>query len=88
MEYNLNDVQLKELKIVLRENDIPFFEDSELNFYFDKNKGNLNNTIYECLLVKAENTTLNISGLTTADSSNYFRRLAVQYKPSNSGVLK
>ena len=88
MEYKLNDVQMAELKIVLRENDIPFFKDDELNFYFSKNKGNFDNTVYDCLIVKSENTSLNISGLTTADSSNYFRRLAAKYKPNNSGVLK
>lgn len=88
MEYKINDTQLNELKIILREKDIPFFDDSELNFYFAKNKGNFNNTVYECLLVKSENTTLNISGLSTADMSNYFRRLAKNYRPNNSGVLK
>lgn len=88
MEYELNDAQLRELKIVLREKDIPFFNDDELSFYFAKNKGDFNKTVYECLLVKSENTALNISGLTTADSSNYFRRLASRYRPNNSGVLK
>lgn len=88
MEYKMSAAQLEEIKIILREKDIPFFEDRELNFYFAQNKGNFNNTVYDCLIVKSENTTLNISGLTTADSSNYFRRLACRYKPNNSGVLK
>lgn len=88
MEYKLNDTQLNELKIILREKDIPFFDDSELSFYFSKNKGNFNNTVYECALVKSENTTLNITGLSTADTSNYFRRLASRYRPNNTGVLK
>lgn len=88
MEYKISAAQLEEIKIILREKDIPFFEDRELNFYFAQNNGNFNDTVYDCLIVKSENTTLNISGLTTADSSNYFRRLACRYKPNNSGVLK
>lgn len=88
MTHTLTDTQLNSLKIILREKEIPFFDDVELQFYFSKNNGKFNDTVYECLLVKSENTTLNITGLSTADSSNYFRRLANRYKPNNSGVLK
>lgn len=79
---------LDELKIVLRETDIPFFSDTELTFYLNKNDGNYENTAYECLMIKSKNTSLNIAGLTAADSSSYFRRLAAQYRPSNSGVIR
>lgn len=79
---------LEDLKIVLREDDIPFFTDEQLNFYLSECKGDYNLTAYRCLLIKAEDTTLTVSGLTTADSSKYFRRLAAQYRPRNSGVLK
>lgn len=78
---------IDELKIILRENDIPFFSDAELQYYLDKNQGNVDNTAYQTLLIKAENTTLSISGMTTADTSAYFRRLASRYRPSNSGIL-
>lgn len=79
---------LEDLKIVLRESDIPFFTDEELAFHLRENNGDYNLTAYRCLLIKAEDTTLHVSGLTTADSSKYFRRLAAQYRPHNSGVLK
>lgn len=79
---------LSELKIVLRENDIPFFDDEQLNFYLSENGGDYNRTAYQCLLIKAEDTTLSISGLSAADTSKYFRRLASRYRPSNSGILK
>ena len=79
---------IEDLKIVLRERDVPFFTDEELEFYLEENKGNYQATAYQCLLIKAENTTLTISGLTAADSSAYFRRLAPRYRPHNSGVLK
>ena len=79
---------LEELKIVLREDEVPFFTDKELEFYLSENEGDYKATAYQCLLIKAENTTLSISGLSTADSSKYFRRLAARYRPHNSGVLK
>lgn len=79
---------IEDLKIVLRENDIPFFTDQELAFYLKENDGDYRRTAYQCLCVKAENTTLNIAGLTTADTSAYFRRLASRYRPNNSGILK
>ena len=85
---HIPDSYLAVIKNILREKDIPFFSDEEIDFYYNKNNKNLNNTIYECLLVKAENTTLNISGLNVADSSAYFRRLASRYRPNNSGILK
>lgn len=79
---------LEDLKTVLRESDIPFFSDQDLQFYLDENGGDFRATAYQCLLIKAEDTTLSISGLNAADSSKYFRRLASRYRPHNSGVLK
>lgn len=79
---------LEDLKTVLRESDIPFFSDQDLQFYLDENGGDFRATAYQCLLIKAEDTTLSISGLNAADSSKYFRRLAARYRPHNSGVLK
>lgn len=78
---------LDRLKTVLRERDIPFFSDEDLAFYLEKNGNDFNATAYECLIVKSEDTTVQISGLTTADTSNYFRRLASRYRPYNSGNL-
>lgn len=79
---------LEDLKIVLREEEVPFFTDQQLEFYLRENQGDYRATAYQCLLIKAENTTLSISGLSTGDSSTYFRRLAGQYRPNNSGVLR
>lgn len=78
---------IDDLKIVLREKDIPFFSDEELAYYLQENKGDYRATAYQCLLIKAENTTLVMTGLETADSSTYFRRLAARYRPHNSGIL-
>ena len=79
---------LSNLKLILRENDIPFFTDEQLNFYLEQNDGDVKRAAYQCLLIKAEDTTLSVSGLSTADTSKYFRRLASQYRPFNSGTLK
>lgn len=79
---------LTELKTILREEDIPFFSDAELQFYLNRNAGDINSTLYQCLCIKAENTSLSISGLNTGDSSQYFRRLASMYRPNNSGILQ
>lgn len=78
---------LDDLKIVLREGDIPFFTDEELQFYVTQNDGDYDATAYQCLIIKSEDTTLSISGLSTADSSRYFKRLASKYRPRNSGIL-
>lgn len=78
---------LNDLKIVLREKDIPFFTDDELQFYIDQNDGNYDAAAYQCLIIKSEDTTLSISGLSAADSSKYFKRLASKYRPRNSGIL-
>lgn len=80
--------KIDELKIVLREHDIPFFLDHELAYYLKKNKYDLNSAVYECAMIKAENSSLSVSGLQLPDSSAYFRRLAIRYRPNNSGVLK
>lgn len=77
-----------ELKIILRENDCPFFTDEELEYYLQKNNKDVESTAYHCLIVKAEDTTLNISGMTASDTSKYFRRLAMRYRKNNSGILE
>ncbi len=79
---------IDDLKVVLRESEIPFFGDAELQWYVDKFNGNYNRAVYELLIVKSENTGMSISGMSAEDSSSYFRRLANRYRPNNSGVLK
>ena len=78
---------LEELKLICREDDVPFFTDQQLTYYLEKADGNVEDAAYACLCIKAEDTTLSVSGLNTADSSKYFRRLASRYRPTNSGIL-
>lgn len=78
---------LDRMKLILREKDCPFFTDEELQFYLVENGNNFNKAVYNCLIVKSEDTTLSLSGLQCADTSKYFRRLAQKYRTNNSGVL-
>lgn len=79
---------LTSLKSILREEQVPYFTDGELEFYLSQNGGDLTRTAYQCLIVKSEDTTLSISGLSLSDSSKYFKRLAMMYRPNNTGTLK
>lgn len=85
---NIDMQSIKRMKMALRERDYPMFADEDLQFYIDENDGNVDAAIYQCLLLKAENNSIAIQGLNAADTSSYFRRLAVRYKPSNSGILE
>lgn len=81
----MNDIE--RMKKILREEDYPVFSDPDLQFYIDENNGDVNAAIYQCLIIKSENNSVSITGLTASDSSSYFKRLASQYKPSNTGNL-
>lgn len=79
---------IKELKIRLREESSPFFNDEELNYYLDKNDNDLDKTTYECLLLKAEDDSISLpGGLQLANNSKYWIRLAKQYKSNGSRIL-
>ena len=77
---------LDRLKFILRESEMPMFTDGELQSYLD-NSDSFELALYELLLLKSENTGLQVSGLNIQDTSSYFRRLAQTYRPHNSGVL-
>lgn len=78
---------IKTMRIELRENEVSYFADEELQYYIEKNSGNINNAIYECLIIKSQDTSLRVSGLTTSDTSKYFLRLSQKFRPINSGIL-
>ena len=78
--------ELERLKIILREKDLPFFEDDEIKFTLESSSS-FNEAAYVLLIRKSEDTTINLSGFNVADTSKYFMRLAQMYRPSNSGVL-
>ena len=79
---------IERIKKEIREQDSPYFEDDDFEYYLSKNNGDVNATIYEMLIIKSEDSTISVSGLSTHDTSSYFKRLASKYKPFNSGILE
>lgn len=71
----------------IREEQSPYFEDGDIEYYLEKNHGNVEATIYEMLIIKSEDSSLSLSGVNTTDTSGYFKRLASKYKQFNSGTL-
>ena len=63
------------------------FSDEELVYYLEKNNGDVRKASYECLILKAETTGLDVSGVSTKDSSSYFKMLAQKYVTPNTGTL-
>jgi len=82
----LTNEQLTQIKFILREEDMPMFSDEQIQAYSTSCK-TLDELLYDLLLLKSENTAMNISGLTIEDTSSYFRRLAQTYRPHNTGNL-
>lgn len=79
---------IERIKKEVREEQSPYFEEDDFQYYLDKNDGNVDATIYEMLIIKSEDSTISVSGLNTQDTSSYFKRLASRYKQFNSGVLR
>lgn len=79
---------LKRILIETREEQSPYFEEGDIEYYLSKNNGNVEATIYELLIIKSEDSTISVSGLSTQDTSSYFKRLASRYRQYNSGILK
>lgn len=81
------DLVLKELKLHLREEEYPFFSDEQLTAYYNAFNKDLNLTIYKLCLIKSENDSFELSGLSSESSENYWLRLAQVYRPSRSRIL-
>lgn len=80
--------EIQELKIRLREESSPFFNEEELDYYLKQNNNDLDLTTYECLLLKAEDDSISLpGGLQLANNSAYWLRLAKKYKPNGSRCL-
>lgn len=79
---------VEELRIILRERELPFFEEGDILYYLNRNGGSVSKAAYDLLIIKSESTTIELSGLTVPDTSAYFRRLASRYTPNHSGILK
>lgn len=83
-----DEAKITRIKKEIREEQAPYFEEDDFQYYLDKNDGNVEATIYEMLIIKSEDSTISVSGLSTQDTSGYFKRLASRYKQFNSGTLQ
>ena len=81
----MTDIEI--IKKEIREAQAPYFDDDDFSYYLRKNNGDVNATIYEMLIIKSEDSTISVSGLSTSDTSSYFKRLASRYRRYNSGIL-
>lgn len=81
----MTDIEI--IKKEIREAQAPYFDDDDFSYYLQKNNGDVNATIYEMLIIKSEDSTISVSGLSTNDTSSYFKRLASRYRRYNSGIL-
>lgn len=75
------------IKREIRDNMSPYFDDDDIEYYYEKNNGDMRATIYELLIIKSEDSTISVSGMNTQDTSAYFKRLASNYRTYNTGVL-
>ena len=82
----LTSDQLATVKRILREDTMPLLSD-ELIADISSSSDTLDEVIYKGALMKSEDTTLQVSGLSTADTSKYFLRIASMHRPSNTGIL-
>lgn len=87
MEHVLDNKTLTAIEIEIRERQAPYFTAEEIEYYFDKFDGDFDRTVYELLIIKAEDSTISVSGLSTRDTSAYFRKLASKHRTFNSGIL-
>ena len=84
----MTDIEkIRRIRKEIREEQSPYFENDDFQYYLDKNSGDVGSTIYEMLIIKSEDSTISVNGLSTQDTSAYFKRLASRYKPFNSGIL-
>ena len=81
----MTDIEV--IRLELREDAVPFFIDDEISYYLEKNGGDVRAAIYEMLIIKSEESTIQVSGWTSQDTSRYFKRLASKYKNFNTGIL-
>lgn len=83
----LNQSQIDQIKVFTMEEDYPYnLTDDLLNAYFSM-YGNVREVIYWILIMKSRDETITIEGLTAQQTVEYFKRLALPFKPNNTGVL-
>ena len=83
----MNNDLLKKLKTGLRESEIPFFTDEELLQIIERNNNDFDACMYDACIIKSENCSVSVSNLSLPDSSAYWLRMAMAYRPSATTVV-
>lgn len=83
----VTDKSIEKLKRALREDSMPLLSDEDLEDLLESSES-FNEAVYRGAIIKSEDTTLQVSGLSIADTSSYFLRLASIYRPNNTGILR
>ena len=78
---------LAKLKTGLREAEIPFFSDEELLQIMERNNNDFDACMYNACIIKSENCSISVSNLSLPDSSAYWLRMAMAYRPSATTVV-
>lgn len=84
----MTDAEMKRITTILQEDEVPYFSNEQIEFYVQENNGDIDKAIYQMLIVKSESSVISVSGLSTQDTSSYFKRLASRYRPNNGGTLR
>lgn len=78
---------MTKLKTGLRESEIPFFSDEELLQIMERNNNDFDACMYNACIVKSENCSISVSNLSLPDSSAYWLRMAMAYRPSATTIV-
>ena len=78
---------MAKLKTGLREAEIPFFSDEELLQIMERNNNDFDACMYSACIIKSENCSISVSNLSLPDSSAYWLRMAMAYRPSATTVV-
>lgn len=83
---NVTADNMTQLKTALREQTMPLLSDEDLTYILE-NSETMNEAIYKGAIIKSEDTSIQISGMSTSDMSSYFLRIARMHRPNNTGIL-
>lgn len=78
---------MAKLKTGLREAEIPFFTDEELLQIMERNNNDFDACMYNACIIKSENCSISVSNLSLPDSSAYWLRMAMAYRPSATTIV-
>lgn len=78
---------IDEVKARLREEEVPYFDDSEVEQQISLAGGDLDTATYNLAILKSQNCSLSLSGLSLPDSSQYWLRVASMYRPSQTTIV-